>query len=210
MKKLFTNDTFFSTVVMIAVIGSLLGGAIMFAVCPEVTVNAVTLIISAICILIINISYRNHNKNLLKGMMGAALMGLIVCEIQGLASTSSNFDTPFAIIFVILAVILFINHFIINSTRNPSPINVAINRVIVVLYAITNTVWMAMWIYLAGGSAETIGYVAYILCFPCLMASIVCVESRLDAYRLDREAAGWSEEKGYPEGYVHEYEKNKK
>jgi len=29
----------------------------------------------------------------------------------------------------------------------------------------------------------------------------VCVESRLDAYRLDRETAGWSEEKGYPEGY---------
>jgi len=36
---------------------------------------------------------------------------------------------------------------------------------------------------------------------------VVCVESRLDAYRLDREAAGWTEEKGYPEGYVHEYEK---
>jgi len=38
-------------------------------------------------------------------------------------------------------------------------------------------------------------------------AAIVCVESRLDAYRLDREEAGWTEEKGYPEGYVHEHQK---
>lgn len=38
---------------------------------------------------------------------------------------------------------------------------------------------------------------------------IVCVESRLDAYRLNREKAGWTEETGYPEGYRHEYEKEK-
>jgi len=51
--------------------------------------------------------------------------------------------------------------------------------------------------------ADVIGMLSY----SCMVAAIVCVESRLDAYRLDREAAGWTEEKGYPEGYVHEYEK---
>ena len=36
---------------------------------------------------------------------------------------------------------------------------------------------------------------------------ICCVESRLDAYRIDRENAGWTEDNGYPEGSVHEYQK---
>jgi len=45
--------------------------------------------------------------------------------------------------------------------------------------------------------------------FACMTATIVCVESHLDAYRIDREAAGWTEEAGYPEGYVHEYQKRK-
>ena len=58
----------------------------------------------------------------------------------------------------------------------------------------------------AAASAQFIFHVMGLLIdvigFIGMTSVVVCVESRLDAYRMDREAAGWTEERGYPEGYV--------
>ena len=114
-----------------------------------------------------------------------------------------------------LDLILVINHFILNSSRRSNPLHVKISQITLLLLLIA--VIVGYLIYLFVPSLDMIGATAsdYIvnivegLNYVCVYAVIVCIESRLDAYRIDRENAGWTEEEGYPEGYIHEYQKNK-
>jgi len=101
----------------------------------------------------------------------------------------------------------FINHFQINSEHHSSPAKVKINQFLLICLVIVVTVQSVLCIVRAEEIWKIIRYVLDIIGFMGMSASVVCVESRLDAYRQDREAAGWTEEKGYPEGYVHEYDK---
>lgn len=109
--------------------------------------------------------------------------------------------------WAVFLAILFINHFIINSVHHSKPVNIRINQIAALLYFVDCLAWDITWALSFPLGIETVG--ACIECISCtgLIATIVSVESRLDAYRIDREKAGWTEEKGYPEGYVHEYEK---
>ena len=99
---------------------------------------------------------------------------------------------------------LFVNHFLINESHTAKPINICVNQIIAILLVVNTAAWS---IYLLPHSVNAVNAVSEVIDifgnagFYC---AIVCVESRLDAYRLDREAAGWTEEKGYPEGYVHQ------
>jgi len=75
------------------------------------------------------------------------------------------------------------------------------------ILAVDNIVWGVYWIPQYDNVMEIVWEIITIVSTVIIAAVIVCVESRLDAYRLDREAAGWTEEQGYPEGYVHQNEK---
>jgi len=86
---------------------------------------------------------------------------------------------------------------------------IAFNQVLCALLSVSFLVWDIIWACVCGNTLDAVSSISLALGFIGLFATIVCVESRLDAYRLDREAAGWTEEAGYPEGYVHEYEKKK-
>jgi len=82
-------------------------------------------------------------------------------------------------------------------------------KISMLLILIPGVLWGIIGIVYDPGFVGIITQIIDVVGFTGMIAAIVCVESRLDAYRLDREAAGWTEEAGYPEGYVHEYEKNK-
>jgi len=98
----------------------------------------------------------------------------------------------------------------INADRKSSPLMITANQIIVCLIAALVAVWNIWAAIFYAYPWDTVVDILGIIGTAASVASIVCVESRLDAYKLDREAAGWTEEKGYPEGYVHEYEKKGK
>jgi len=209
MKKLFTSDKFFLTMVILAVIGLIeygiylfTGGAVYYTAVGGSSVMA------AICTGALYVSYRKHHKNVMKCLIGALLMALILDGVTSFSFMNVAADyicTPF---FVLLSLGMFVNHCIINESRKASPTQVGLNRVLVVAFALNMIVWVgSSLIILPVRPIDTISMAFYIIGCVCLAAVIVCVESRLDAYRLDREAAGWTEEAGYPDGYVHEYEK---
>jgi len=166
-----------------------------------------THIVYALCLIVLLATYRKHNKNVMKAMMGALLMTLVLDSFSYLQSFRA-FDITFAFIYMIIAIGLFINHMLINGTHHPTQAKVRVNQILVILLAIAHIVW---FIYplsnFINDTYMTISFVGYVFGYVCMAIAIICVESRLDAYRLDREAAGWTEENGYPKDYVHEYQK---
>jgi len=203
MKKLFTNDKFFLTMSLCATIGGLLY-YLELTVWSEATYTyALPSIFSAICALAIYIAYCKHSKNVMKGMIGALLAARLLEGLQTIGETETNVGKVFAPIYAILLLALFVNHFIVNSNRKSRAGAVVVNQVISILLATINIVWAV----LISPECDIHYIIVWILAYPSAYLAVVCVESRLDAYRLDREAAGWTEEKGYPEGYVHKYEK---
>jgi len=214
LQRLFTNDTFFLVVTILSIAGLLPYAVDTFAGffasgSMRLLTMGLTLIVCCACILTLYLSYLKHNKNIMKPMMGALLMALLMDSFSYISS-DLPVDRILTPIYVLLSLALFINHMVINGTRRARPTAIALNRIIVFMLVLLQTVWtcVALSTFISG-AWHVIGNIAYIFGYSCMAASIVCIESRLDAYRLDREAAGWTEEAGYPEGYVHNCGKKK-
>lgn len=208
MKKLFTNDQFFLSAVICSVLGNLVcmitayllfGGDYVFSQLP--------LLIETLCIIFLYSSYKKHSKNVMKGLMGAVLMGQLLSAISILSVLILPVESIIVGVYLVLSVLFFISHFIINSDHHSKPGFITLNQILCLICAIDIIVWAVLWILEDQSLLSVICSVATMVFCIATAASIVCVESRLDAYRLDREAAGWTEEAGYPEGYIHEYEK---
>lgn len=210
MKKLFTSDRFFQIVTIMGVVGAAIG-ALYYCIPMFETFDLSAAFILAFqcpCTLCLYISYKKHDKNIMKGMLAALLTNMLINPVCWL-DTTYVLDFVFGIISIVLNLSLFINHFIINAQHHSMPLNIRINQLIVLLDFVLYVVWDFAWIFTNPFGVSTIGAVVEIVGTVGIMSTIVCVESRLDAYRINREACGWTEEKGYPDGYVHEYERNK-
>ncbi len=172
-----------------------------------------------LCLVFLYVSFKKHNKNVQKGLLGATLMWYLYDELNyllgGIIFNSYSFeayDNPAGKGYLVLNLIctvlfagLFINHFIINSDHHSSPINILINQILVVLFSVCSIVSAPFQVYvLSGNTLEIIEGITWQLGVSTLVLLIASYESKLDAYRLDREAAGWTEEAGYPKGYVHQ------
>lgn len=201
MKKLFTNDTFF-LIMVLCTICEIVFAIISITVYHNSDQACLVLIIRVLCVFVLFISYKKHNKNVMKGMMGALLMAHLITAILRLSNDYFAIESIFSTIFAILATLLFINHFIINSSHKSNPVLITISQIILILLVLNNTVWGIAWMIEDNSVLNCIISILDIIGYMGMTAVVVCVESRLDAYRLDREKAGWTEEKGYPEGYI--------
>ncbi len=201
MKKLFTNDHFFLASAFIAAIGTLFFNFVMIFLYTGTTQIFFVNMICAICALLVYFSYDAHAKNVMKGMMGALLMALLLKAMMMISYNSIPADTTFSYITLILSAVLFINHFLINGSRDPSPANVKLNQVTCIALAACRLVWDLMQLPYCANLLDSVSTVVLAVSWPFLYAVVVCVESRLDAYRTDRSAAGWTIDAGYPEEY---------
>ncbi len=192
MRKLFTNDKFFLGAVLIAVFGTLFFAVVNWVYFPELRSGLVMDVLSALCVLFLYTSYRKHSKNVMKCIIGALLMLVLVHPISMLASGNANGALAFVKVFsVLFAAELFINHLIINSDHHSNPANVRFNQSLCIALALCYFACIALtWKYNETAlckCADVVGSVAY----ACVIASVVCVESRLDAYRIAREEKGY-------------------
>jgi len=212
MKKMFTSDKFFLAMVLCAVVCNVIYTVLSIVVYNRAVGPKLQLLLRILCVVCLYVSYCRHSKNVMKGLMGALLMAQLTTATNMLSNMSTIFPiNKFTVpVFAGLSLLLLINHLIINSDRHSSPVMIRINQVLLILLVVNQAIW-STYIILSDFSALClIRQICNFVGFTGMHAVVVCVESRLDAYRLDREAAGWTEEKGYPEGYVHEYEKNNK
>jgi len=206
LKKLFTSDAFFLFSVALTVIS-----VVPFTICalivwPQYSYMPAILVVDAVSVVALYVSYKRYNKNVMKGLIGFLLMGVLAITITATFPIESE-DTLYTILSIInliVVVVLCVNHFVINSDHHSKSSNILLNQVLLFGQFVLYLIMAYRWI----GEINGIILILYMFGIPFAIfgvtASIVCVESRLDAYKLDREAAGWSEEKGYPKGYVHQ------
>jgi len=195
MKKLFTSDKFFLVSIIIAVLGTVFHNSVMLIILYPVPL--IYTFVKLICILsavFLYSSYKKHSKNVMKGLMGALLMAQLLEAIGFVQGNETPVDTVFSWISIILSAVLFINHFIINSDHHSSPAMIKLNQVICVLLAIAFFVWDMTWAFAYGSALVAVASVALALGEFGRYAAVVCVESRLDAYRIAREANGYKPE----------------
>ena len=206
MKKIFTNDGFFLAMVVFAFLGEI-GMSLICSIALDYSIfNFVPLLFRVICVCVLYTSYKKHLKNVMKGMMGALLATQVISAILYFSDCEFAIDYICTSVFAVFSTLLFINHFIINSEHTAKPHMVTFNQVIIIILFISNTI-QEIACMVNCSAWGVVGYILDIFGFLGLTAVVVCVESRLDAYRLDREAAGWTEEEGYPEGYIHQMDR---
>ena len=206
MKKLFTNDKFFLLCVICAVAGQWCLIVQQLSSSELHLPTVLTLFVFAVCEIALYASFKAHEKNVMKGLMGALLMGHFVFAIF-LLNSETPLETVFSAIHIVLLACLLVNHFVINAERSSMAKSVRANQVIAILCLVNILAWKICGCVTGVAEATVLSVIANAVGYFGVLAAIVCVESLLDSYRLNREAAGWTEEKGYPEGYVHEYEK---
>ena len=80
MKKLFTNDTFFLAMVLCSIC-EIIFAIITISVFHNSDQACLVLNIRVLCVFALYISYKKHNKNVMKGMMGALLMAQLITAI---------------------------------------------------------------------------------------------------------------------------------
>ncbi len=209
MKKLFTNDNFFLAMTMIGFFGMIISVILGFILYPEMYSTWILNIALALCNLFLHVSYKKHSKNVMKGLMGAVLFGGVIYAFDALSWNESTIDYVCSILILVMIIGIFVTHFCINSEHSSKPGLIKLNQFIILIIIVPVVVWNVDWMIKYDDIMLRLFCLVLMIGWSCVMASIVCIESRLDAYRLDREAAGWTEEAGYPEGYVHEYQKRK-
>lgn len=200
------NDTFF----LIAVIMSVVGTAAYMIYCimemPEYIYIGIITLINAIGTVGLYVSYQKYYKNVMKGLIGFTLMGLLPLTVTCAFPVEPELEvyTALSLCNLIVVIELSLNHFVINSDRYSKSIYVRINQVLILVMFIMYLAMAAAWIMEAVGGLPILYMTGIPLASFGVSATIVCVDSRLDAYRVEREAAGWTAEHGYPEGYVAE------
>jgi len=158
----------------------------------------------------ITISYKNHEKNITKMLFGAILAESVIyalnCAQYELTSPYGIVSKVCSLIYPVLYIVLFLNHLLLGYGHKASPKRVVWNRTIGLLIITSVIIWN-----IARGSAasQIVETVISIITETVIVLIVLCIETRVDAYKLDREAAGWTEETGYPKGYVHQKDRQK-
>jgi len=191
LSKVFANDKFYFFMTLISVIGgTYFAFSQIFVWHGYDILSAYTLLIRVLCVIVLYISYKRHSKNVMKGMMSALLMAQMLGALswtRDLSSESSVTDIIFITVFVASAILLFINHFIINESHHSRPVHIFFNQIFCILMSVDNFIWDLIWLPYITDTVEISATIVDMISFPCLIATVICVESRLDAYRIIRE-----------------------
>lgn len=189
-RKLYTSDALFNILTIITV-------AAMAISCIWLIPNGAYLdtffqLGQALIFVFLYRSYRNHDKNLMKALIGLSL-GLLLSYFAYGWITPNFWISPISRIrgemfLIVLAVIII--HFIINADHHSSPGLVLANQILLIagmILMLYFTVMHAMVIPPETPLLEKFACLFNGLSYACACGAIVCIESRLDAYRIKRE-----------------------
>ena len=200
---IFSNDKLFLAFSAVDVAIGLFMGVLCFI---NKDIDFVIVPFIAVLALCLYLSYKDHQKNVMKGLMGASLMWLFAEEteyVKAIAFYDKDYYTAafgdqyktflgVKIITVILIFSVFVFHFLINSEHHSSPFEVGANKFLSIAIAAAYAADMVFTGVCTGKFATIM--VCYCLFKIFLMLMVVCVEAKLDIFRLKREENGWTEE----------------
>lgn len=195
LRKLFTNDKFFFITVLITVVCTvvdlfslIMSGADLIMHLSWISTH----LLIALFTIVIYVSYLKHNKNIMKAVIGMLFGVLLMSDISNLVFyLSYSLNAFYGYVYVILDIVLISVHLILNSNHSSRPVAVKINQITLLLQAVASVLTFTSTIKSISLSETNIYDLLSTVVSPFLfvfaVASIVCVESRLDLYKAIRE-----------------------
>lgn len=202
-RDFFANEKVFLGSAILAVGGYLLN-AFKVLIISKLYFIAFSSFAFAICIIIMYTSYIHHEKNVMKGIIGLFLGFLIIYNANVAFTSISDFiisSIPFSaigvssIVSLVVSILFTINHFLINSDHHSNPTRVYFNQLLIIVNAIVSIVVfgsvVAMHISNGSSMLNIILTIVSGLGSAVSYNVVACIETRLDVYRVQREANGW-------------------
>lgn len=204
IKTLFENQKAMKVFAILALISGIAVAAIFYVLDGGLALQQPIYLIQGVLAIFLYRAYAKHDKNVMKGLMGALLTELILnelCYLFGFFTVRlgaiTEISSLYAAVFIALEVIyfglalaLFIDHFVINSDHHSSPKLVRLNRILLIALLIT-IVAQEVCNFFALGEVEALSLLSQIVWFVLEVSTyavIVCIESKLDAFRIKRES----------------------
>jgi len=187
LKRIFTNDTFFALTTWCTMVLTIPFVIVVFFSYTDkiILMSALIRMTTVVCLAVGYIAYRKHSKNVMKGMIGATLMGYIIMIYTSFFAYEN--DILISAITVIFMIIFMVNHYIINSKHHSNPRRVGINQILGLFFAIVLCIEAALLVPDCVNKADTIVQILMCIAQPCAIFCIICIESRIDAYKINRE-----------------------
>lgn len=165
----------------------------------------VTHFMIAVCCAALWLSYKRHTKNVMKFLIGFILAltfstSLHILSRRLTAGTFSAdlFSSVFLIVRLALYLLFILNQIMLNSSHDSRP------SVIRCCWTVTALLMILCIVEIIRGLSlheVSVLYIISALKHVALMNTLVCIDTKLDTYRLMRQKAGWTEDAGYPKGY---------
>ena len=160
-------------------------------------------VVMAVLCFLLYFSYRAHNKNVTKPLLGATLMYILSYELswgcsnlQYIGEILGYYDIDIAFVVYCIAqiltflVIVGINilHYVINETHQSSPGKVKLNWTLFIAFVVLVAV-QAVCIFLMNYDDVLIiiGEIIAVLADIFILGSVLCIESSMDDFRIARE-----------------------
>ena len=196
--RLYTNDALFKILTIITVVA--MAVSCIWLIPNHLFMDTFFQLSQAIVFFFLYYSYQEHDKNLMKALIGLSL-GLLLSYFASGSLMTDLSRSPLALVrpamFVIVLAIVII-HFIINADHHSSPKLILANQLLLLAGMILMLIFTVCICTMMPPSLPFLEKFACFfngLSYVCACAVIVCIESRLDAYRIKREADGWTPEK---------------
>ena len=150
------------------------------------------------------LSYHYHAKNVMKPLLGAALMLLfyhaMIWALDGIRDFDDYIEeypdgyvgiTYIGLKMAIFLILLFINilHYVINITHHSNPKRIKTNKLLYILFVIITVSQCVCYLFLDSG----INNIFITDCSECvadvfMLNMVIVIESSLDGFRMEREA----------------------
>ena len=207
----FEKQNVMKTFAILATIFGFAAGIVYYFVDGAPDVQHIIFAIQGILAFFLYYAYKRHDKNVMKGLLGSLLTILIVNELisvyayfLGQYAVADKLDPFVGYLYLLVKSLLvavqgliFLTHFIINADHHSSPALVKFNQVLLVS-AMILIICQELFGFFALGIYSW-GYFIAQLCWFILEISsygvVVCIESKLDAFRILREAKAANESK---------------
>jgi len=144
------------------------------------------------------LSYKRHEKNVMKGLIGAELMWMLYEEVsfcclvvfEGKADFTASlgklypFFSSLKVVNVFAVLLIFLLHFRINAEHRSRPVEIRINQVLNFVMVLCYVLDILTQLFFGEITASQIVLMVFKIF---LMLMVISIESRLDEYRIIKE-----------------------
>jgi len=137
-------------------------------------------------------AYQRHEKNIMKGLLGAVLMDCLLNALYGamhyidIAGSAGN--VVCSLLYLAGYLLLFTNHFVLAAGHQAKPATVKTNQIATIAIVAVVIVWKACGFDFNG----SVFYSVFSVVFDAaILGMVISIESKIDAYKTAREANGY-------------------